>query len=46
MRHFKDILSLRDASEDELAGVPGMDRRAAASVYAFFHDGSTEQKED
>ena len=46
MRHFKDIMSLRDASEDELAVVPGMDRRAAASVYAFFHDGITEQKED
>lgn len=38
MRHFRDIESLKAASEEELSKVPGMDRRAAASVYSFFHD--------
>ena len=38
MRHFRDIESLKAASEEELSKVPSMDRRAAASVYSFFHD--------
>ena len=43
MKHFRDLDAIRSASEDELAGLPGMDSRAAASVYAFFH--KEEEKE-
>ena len=38
MRHFKDMESLRNASVEELSELPSMDRRAAESVYAFFHE--------
>ena len=36
MRHFKSMDAIRDASVEELADVPGMNRKAAESVYAFF----------
>ena len=38
IRHFAGIEELRAASVDELAAIPGMDRRAAESVYEFFHE--------
>ena len=38
IRHFAGIEELRAASVDELAAIPGMDRRAAESVYGFFHE--------
>ncbi len=37
MRHFKDINVIRAAKVDELMDVEGMSRKAAESVYAFFH---------
>ncbi len=36
MRQFKDIEAVRNASVEELAQVPQMNRRAAESVYRFF----------
>ena len=36
MRHFKSMDAIRDASVEELANVPGMNRKAAESVYTFF----------
>ena len=37
MSYFKSMAELRDAAEEEIAGVPGMNRAAAASVYGFLH---------
>lgn len=37
MRRFKSLEAVRDASLEELASTEGMNRRAAESVYAFFH---------
>lgn len=36
MRYFKSIEAIREADEEELAQVPGMNRRSAESVYRFF----------
>ncbi len=38
MRRFKTPEAVRDASVEELAGTEGMNRRAAESVYRFFHE--------
>ena len=37
MRQFKDIEAVRQASVEELAAAPQMNRRAAQAVYDFFH---------
>jgi excinuclease ABC subunit C len=37
MRRFKSPEAVRDASLEELASTEGMTKRAAESVYAFFH---------
>lgn len=37
MRHFKTLEAIREAGEEELAGIPGMNRRAARQVWEFFH---------
>ncbi len=37
MRHFGDISRIKEADEDELAGVESMDRKSAQAVYRFFH---------
>ena len=37
MRQFKDIEAIKEASVEELADAPGMNMRAAQSVYDFFH---------
>lgn len=37
MSYYKSMTELREATEEELAGVPGMNKAAAASVYAFLH---------
>ena len=37
MRHFKDIDTIRIATAEELEQVPQMNRKAAESVYHFFH---------
>ena len=38
MRRFQSLEAVRDASVEELAATEGMNRRAAESVYAFFHE--------
>lgn len=38
MRHFKSLEAVQEASVEELADVPGMNRRAAESVYLFFRE--------
>ncbi len=45
MGYYKGIAELRAATEEELAGVPGMNRQAAASVYGFLHGGEEPKKE-
>jgi len=37
MRHFKSIEAVKSAGIEELAGVEGMNERAALEVYNFFH---------
>ncbi len=37
MRQFQSLDAVKNASAEELAAAPGMNRRAAESVYAFFH---------
>lgn len=37
MRRFKSLEAIRDASLEELSFTEGMNRRAAESVYGFFH---------
>lgn len=44
MRRFKSLEAIRDASLEELSSTEGMNRRAAESVYGFFH-GEPEGKE-
>lgn len=38
MRRFKSLEAIRDASLEELSSTEGMNRRAAESVYGFFHE--------
>lgn len=45
MRAFRGIDALRSAGTAELAAVPKMNRSAAETVYAFFHDGELEEEE-
>ena len=37
LTHFKTMEQMRDAEEDLLASLPGMNAQAAAAVYAHFH---------
>ena len=37
MKHFQSLEKIREASEEELAEVPGMNAASARSVYLFFH---------
>ena len=37
MMYFKSMAELREATAEQIAGVPGMNRAAAASVYSFLH---------
>lgn len=37
MRQFKALETIKEATIEELEGTPGMNRRAAESVYGFFH---------
>lgn len=38
MRYFESMDELREADEEKLSGVPGMNRAAAESVYRYFHE--------
>lgn len=44
MRRFKTPEAVRDATVEELASTEGMNRRAAESVYAFFHKTDDNEK--
>lgn len=44
MRHFKTLEAIQAASEEELAGVPGLNRLAAGNIYHFFRE--QEQKKN
>ncbi len=46
IRRFEDIDALRKATEEEIAGVPGFNRKAAAEVYHFLHEGEKEALHD
>ena len=37
MRHFKSIEAVKEADVESLSQVPGMNRKAAESVYNYFH---------
>ena len=37
MKYYKDIGKIRDASEDELEQVPGITKKVAKEIYAYFH---------
>ena len=36
-KHFKTLKAITDATEEELAGIDGMNRPSAAAVYGHFH---------
>lgn len=38
LKHFKTIAAIKEASEDELAAVPGISRPAAVAVFNYFHE--------
>lgn len=46
MRQFKSLEAIREATPKELSGVPGMNSRAAESVYTFFHTEPVSQAPD
>lgn len=37
MKHYPSIDQIKEATEEQLAALPGMNRKAAKSVYEFFH---------
>ncbi len=44
MRTYPSLDALREADEEELAAIPGMNRASAASVYKFFHEDEKDLK--
>lgn len=44
MKHFKGLEEIRNADEEELLQVPGMNRQAAENVVAFFKRAGMEKK--
>jgi len=43
MKHFQSLEAIKEASVDELAAVPGMNRDAAKKVHEFFHSGKNSE---
>ena len=37
MKHFKNITEIKEAAQEELLKVPGMNRSTAEKIYRFFH---------
>lgn len=37
MKHYQNLEEIKEATEEELAKVPGMNKAAARSVYGYFH---------
>ena len=46
MRRFQSLEAVRDASLEELCATEGMNKRAAESVYAFFHKPAHDNSSD
>jgi len=46
MRRFGSLDEIRNATADELSELPGMNRRAAESVYEFFHTQDADEGND
>ncbi|MBQ2250247.1 MAG: excinuclease ABC subunit C, partial [Lachnospiraceae bacterium] len=46
MRRFQSLEAVRDASPEELCSAEGMNKRAAESVYAFFHKPEDDNSSD
>lgn len=46
LQHFKTIPAIIEATEEQLADVPTMNKKAAAQVYAHFHGGSDDGSKD
>ena len=46
MRSFPDLDAIRGAEVEELAALPTMNRRAAQSVYDFFHTAKSAGEEE
>ena len=46
MRRFQSLEAVRDASLEELCSAEGMNKRAAESVYAFFHKTEDDNSSD
>ena len=46
MRHFKELEAIREADVETLTAAPQMNRKAAESVYAFFHPQPRDDKEE
>ena len=44
MRHFQNLDAIRAADVEELRALPSMDKRAAQSIYDFFHGGQEPEK--
>lgn len=44
LRHFKTIPAIQEASEEELNQVPGMNKKAADSVYTYFRKGERNEE--
>ncbi len=42
LKEFGSVDGIKEASEEALSNVPGMDSRAGAAVYAFFHSEGSE----
>ena len=38
LTHFKSVSAIREASAEELAATPGIDKRTAENIYAYFKD--------
>ncbi len=43
MKYFQSMDALKMASEEELAGLPGMNRVVASQIYGFLHQGPDEK---
>ena len=40
LEHFKSVESIKSASEEQLENAPGMNSKAAKSVWEYFHSGA------
>lgn len=45
MRHFGNLKNIEKADAEEIAGLPGIGKKAAENVYAYFHPGDIDERE-